>query len=82
MSSNRHISEELEIAVVKLKLIPLTVHLANSCLLLFWGGICKFYRNGACSVSGSNNGLVVERDTKNFGQTEPIAIIVFGINFF
>lgn len=58
------ISEELETAVDKLKLIPLTVHLANSCFLLFWGGICKFYRNGACSVSGSNNGLVLERDPK------------------
>lgn len=60
MSSNRHISEELETAVDKLKLIPLTIHLANSYLLLFWGVMCKFYRNGACSMSGSNNGLVVE----------------------
>lgn len=62
MSFNRH--EELETAVDKLKLIPLTVHLANSCLVLFWGSMWKFYRNGACSISGSNNGFVVERDAK------------------
>lgn len=78
-----HISEELEASVGRLKLIPWPVHLANLCLLLFWGGICKCYMNGACStVCGWNNGLAVERDPRNFGWTKPIAMMLIGINFF
>lgn len=78
-----YVSEELEISVGKLKLIPWTVHLANLYLLLFSGDICKHYMNGPCStVCGWTNGLVIERDPKNFGWTKLIAMMLIGISFF